>query len=180
MRFFFAGQVNSAFTARSPGSASAGTGSSFSGVPIMFQCPPGLKAGTCAGNITPGALEPIRGQGGFAQLSFPLSRIFHADPEGHNSGWVFQVLYGTDMAKREDVVQSGGNSLIRTNTGMFTLSYKINKWVSFVNEVTYYQTNTAWHLVEGKAVLVPKAYEGQPDRTAAHDWKNEFGTIVTF
>ena len=86
----------------------------------------------------------------------------------------------TDMAKREDVVHSGGNSLVRTNTGMFTLSYKLNKWVSFVNEVTYYQTNTAWtRTAAGEAVRVTKKYEGQ-NRTAAHNWINEFGTVVTF
>jgi len=128
-------------------------------------------------------LKPIRGQGGFAQLSFPLSRIFHADPEGHNSGWVFQALFGTDMAKREDVIQSGGNSLIRTNTGMATLSYKLNKWVTFVDEVTYYQTNTAWHtvIVDGEPVdeLVRKKFQGL-NVTAAHNWINEFGTVVTF
>lgn len=180
LRFFFAGQVNSAFTAVAPGFAEAGAGSSFSGVPIFFQCPPGLVVDTCGGNITPGTLAPIRGQGGFAQLSFPLSRIFHADPEGHNSGWVFQVLYGTDRGKREDVVQESGNGLLRTDTGMATLSYKINKWVSLVNEVTYYQTRTAWEFnAAGVAVPVEKKFEGQ-DRTAAHDWTNEFGTVVTF
>jgi hypothetical protein len=178
LRWFFAGQFNTAFTAITPGFAGAGAGASLSGVSVLFQCPPGVGT-TCGGNITPGVLKPIRGQGGFGQLSFPLSRIFHADPEGRNSGWVFQVLYGTDMAKREDVVQSGGNSLIRTNTGMATLSYKLNKWVTFVDEVTYYQTNTAWHLVNGTPELVEKKFQGL-DVTAAHNWINEFGTVVTF
>jgi hypothetical protein len=182
LRFFFAGQLNSAFTAIFPGLTNVGAGSSFSGVSVLFQCPPGVDT-TCGGPITPGVLKPIRGQGGFAQLSFPLSRIFHADPEGHNSGWVFQALFGTDMAKREDVVQSGGNSLIRTNTGMATLSYKLNKWVTFVDEVTYYQTNTAWHTVTEDdtptAVLVRKKFQGL-DVSAAHNWINEFGTVVTF
>lgn len=181
LRYFFGGQVNSAFTANFPGLVEAGAGSSFSGVGVLFGCPSGAAIDeTCDGNITGGQLKPIRGQGGFAQLSFPLSRIFHADPEGHNSGWVFQALYGTDMAKREDVVKSGGNGLIRTNTGMATLSYKLNKWVTFVNEVTYYQTNTAWEFnADGTPVVITKKYEGQ-SRTAAHDWRNEFGTVVTF
>jgi hypothetical protein len=180
LRFFFAGQLNSAFTGVSPGFGEAGAGSSFSGVAVLFQCPPSKLVGACDGNITPGQLQPIRGQGGFGQLSFPLSRIFHADPEGHNAGWVFQVLYATDMATRRDVVKSGGNSLIRTDTGMATLSYKLNKWVSFVDEVTYFQTNTAWtHNAAGEAVLVEKKFQGV-NVTAAHNWINEFGTVVTF
>jgi hypothetical protein len=63
---------------------------------------------------------------------------------------------------------------------MFTLSYKLNKWVSLVNEVTWYQTRTAWELnAAGVPVLVEKKFQGI-DVTAAHDWKNEFGTVVTF
>jgi hypothetical protein len=190
LRWFFAGQLNTAFTTVAPGFVPAGVGatsaavaasaagSSFSGVPVLFQCPPGAVTGTCDGNITPGQLAPIRGQGGFAQLSFPLSRIFHADPEGHNAGWTFQVLYGTDRAKREDVVRSGGNGLMRTDTGMGTLSYKLNKWVTFVDEVTYYETRTGVHVVDEERSPVKK-FQGV-NVTAAHNWINEFGTVVTF
>ncbi|HYL83126.1 MAG TPA: hypothetical protein VE263_02745 [Candidatus Angelobacter sp.] len=179
LRWFFAGQLNTAFTAIPEGVVNLGTGASFSGVPVLFQCPEPIVVGNvCSGTVTPGSLEPIRGQGGFAQLSFPLSRIFHADPEGHNAGWTFQVLYGTDRAKREDVVRSGGNGLMRTDTGMGTLSYKLNKWVTFVDEVTYYETRTGVHVVDEERSPVKK-FQGV-NVTAAHNWVNEFGTVVTF
>jgi hypothetical protein len=173
LRFFFGGQLNTAFTDSGAGLVEAGAGSSFSETSIQFGCPAGALPGTCAGNITAGQLEPIRGQGGFAQLSFPLSRIFHADPEGRNAGWVLAFTYGTDRTKREDVIRSGGNGLWRTDMGVGTLSYKLNKWVSLVNEISYYQTRIASDFGE------TKFFDGHPV-TVAHNWRNEFGTIVTF
>ena len=57
-----------------------------------------------------------------------------------------------------------------------SLTYRLNKWVTFVNEVTWYQTQTG-HTASGKVL---KTFAGNPDRTVAHDWRNEFGTIFTF
>jgi len=129
---------------------------------------------TCAGPITVGALHPIRGQGGFAEASFPLSRIFHADPEGKNAGWAFHVLYGTDRAKADDARH--GNGLTRTDYETGNLSYKINKWVSFINEVTYMDTQAA---TDAQDTSEPKLFRGQP-ATKAHAIREEFGTVVTF
>jgi len=200
LRFFFGGVTQSAFTNPGPGNIEAGAGASFSGVGVDFGCPSGASIdATCNGNIVPGVLAPIRSQGGFSQVSFPLSRIFHANPEGRNSGWVLAFTYGTDRAKRQDVAgstpaqngvttlafpQSGGAGLIRTDIGVGTLSYKLNKWVSIVNEVTWYQTRTGWQFSDegatiGTAVPIHKLFQGG-DVTAAHDWRNEFGTVVTF
>ena len=203
LRFFFGGETAAAFT--NPGvvdgvpNVSAGEGSSFSGTTILFGCPSGAGIdATCNGNIVPGVLAPIRGQGGFAQVSFPLSRIFHASPEGHNSGWVVAFTYGTDRSKRADTAgttsffepQVGGNGLTRTDMGVATLSYKLNKWVSIVNEVTYYQTRTGWQFNDAGVPLVIRKPFGSVSTTnpgsegvgvtAAHDWRNEFGTVVTF
>ena len=41
--------------------------------------------------------RPVRSQGGFAQIGFPLSRIFHADPAGRNAGWSLYAMYGIDQ-----------------------------------------------------------------------------------
>jgi hypothetical protein len=193
LRFFFGGETAAALSnpGVGPGGAlvSAGEASSFSGTSIFFGCPSGaLIDATCNGPITPGVLAPIRGQGGFVQVSFPLSRIFNANPEGRNAGWVLAFTYGTDRADRRDQAgttaffepQIGGNGLIRTDMGVATLSYKINKWVSFVNEVTWYQTRTGWQFNDlGVAGVIRKPF-GPNDVTAAHDWRNEFGTVVTF
>jgi hypothetical protein len=116
-------------------------------------------------------LRPVRDQGGFVQVSFPLSRIFHADPEGHNSGWTYSLTGGLDRTKAEDVARTGANGLQRTDYVASTLRYKINKWASIVNETTWYDTTTVNE--------VKKLFRGVDARTA-HDWRNEFGTIVTF
>jgi len=116
-------------------------------------------------------LEPVGGVGGFAELSFPLSRIFHADPEGHNAGWVFHIQYGTDRANAADARGPGMNGLARTDLDTASLTYKLNKWVSFVNETSY--------IVTRAATAHSKLFEGV-DVTQAHDWRQEFGPIFTF
>jgi hypothetical protein len=175
MRFFFGGQLNDVFS-NLQGLTEVGNGISFSGRPILFGCAGGTTVGqpadtiNCQGNpVLSAKLQPIGGVGGFGELSFPLSRIFHANPEGHNAGWVLHVQYGTDRANAADVRH--GNGLARTDLDTASLTYKLNKWVSFVNETSYIVTRAATansKLFAGKKV------------TQAHDWRNEFGPIFTF
>jgi hypothetical protein len=177
MRFPFAGQLNDVFTdlngATSIGAANSAP--SFSGKSIPFGCLGGTGAGAtlnCNGNpITIGSLRPIRGQGGFSELTFPLSRIFHADPSGHNAGWSLHVMYGTDRANAADTRRPGGNGLVRTDLDTASLNYKVNSWFTIVNEVSYIDTRTA---TRGS-----KLFRGIL-ATQAHSWRNEFGTIFTF
>ena len=102
-------------------------------------------------------------------MSFPLSRIFHANPEGHNSGWVLHLQYGTDRAYAAEARR--GNGLARTDLDTAALTYKLNKWVSFVQETSYINTRAA--------TARSKLFQGVRV-TQAHDWRNEFGTIFTF
>jgi hypothetical protein len=191
LRFFFGGQTNDIFTdlggaAQIPvGAGAAGIIAapitSFAGRQISFGCfgsTGGGSAFNCNANpIVASTLQPIRGEGGWVEASFPLSRIFHADPEGHNSGWILHFYAGTDQAVARDVVHAagtggtGGNSIQRTNYDTGSLTYRLNKWVTFVNETTWYETRTA----RG----VEKVFSGH-DVTNAHDWRNEFGTVFTF
>ena len=161
MRFYFAGQLNDVFTDLS-GVTSVGTATSFTNRDIPFGLLPD-------GRLVPAALRPVRGQGGFADLSFPLSRIFHADPQGHNAGWVFHLGYGTDRAKAADGRRANG--LLRTDLGTASIIYRLNKWVSLVNEVSYIETRAA---TPGS-----KIFRGIP-ATVAHSWRNEFGSAFTF
>ena len=69
-------------------------------------------------------LRPVGGTGGFAKLNFPLSRIFHVDPEGHNAGWVLHLHYGIDRANAADA--RGSNGLARTDLDSASLTYKMN------------------------------------------------------
>jgi len=177
MRFPFGGQLNDVFTdlngATSIGAVNSAV--SFAGKSIPFGCVGGTGTGAtlnCNGNpITVASLRPIRGQGGFSELSFPLSRIFHADPGGHNAGWALHVMYGTDRANAADTRRPGGNGLLRTDLGTASLTYKVNSWMSIIHEVSYIDTRAANR--------GGKFFRGIP-ATQAHSWRNEFGTIFTF
>lgn len=132
--------------------------------------------------------RPIRGQGGFAQLGFPLSRIFGANPEGLNSGWTLYAGYGTDSAFNRDVVRANGNGLRRTDYVPVSLRYKINKWAQVVEEVTWYDTLVG-SCTEFTAAASCENGLGKPvsgvlfrgiGARVNHDIRQEFGTIFTF
>ena len=172
LRFFFGTQLNDVF-ANLQGTTEVGAGTSFSGRSILFGCPGGTGSGAtlnCNGNpIIVSKLQPIAGQGGFAELSFPLSRLFKANVEGYNSGWVLHFTYSTDRARAADVRH--GNGLARTDLDTVSITYRLNKWVTFVNELSYINTRAATKnskLFEGRAV------------TQAHNWRNEFGPVFVF
>jgi len=175
LRFFFGGQLNDVFS-NLHGMFSVGSGTSFSGRSITFGCPGGTTAGEPAGTIncqgtavSSAILEPVTGQGGFAELSFPLSRIAHANPDGYNSGWVLHLGYGTDRAIGRDA--RAANGLARTDLDTASLTYKLNKWVTFVNEFSYIETTAAKDL--------SKLYKGA-SVTKAHNLREEFGPVFTF
>jgi hypothetical protein len=162
LRYFFQGQFNDVFTDLG-GATPIGSALSFANRSIPF--------GQLGTTVVAGTINPIRAQGGFIQIGIPLSRVFHADPAGRDSGWTTYFTYGVDSAFARDVVRTGGNGLLRTDHASAQLRYKLNKWMSFVQETTYLDTRTA--------DAVTKLYRGLPVHTV-HAWRNEFGTIVTF
>jgi hypothetical protein len=181
LRFFFTGQLNDVFS-NLRGMTQAGNGISFSGRAILFGCAGGVAAGTtltCPGSaVVPAYLQPMGGSGGFAEMSFPLSRIFHANPEGHNAGWVLHTTYSTDRANYADA--SHGNHLGRTDLDTVSLTYKLNNWVSFIHEASYIVTRTANnHAANGSVSLEYLPFAGGTTRQA-HNWRNEFGPVFTF
>lgn len=178
LRFFFGGQLNDAFP-NLFGMTEVGTGVSESGRSIPFGCFGGTAVAgaatptiNCHGSPVNGAvLQPVGGVGGFAEMSFPLSRILHANPEGRNAGWVLHMQYGTDRDIAAEARNSANNGLARTDLDTVSLTYKLNEWVSFVNETSYIVTHAA--AKDGKL------FEGKPV-SQAHDWRQEFGPIFTF
>jgi len=85
--------------------------------------------------------KPVRTVGGLTQLSFPLSRIFDANPVGRNPGWTFALTAGIDEAKARDVrvlSSSGGRS--RSDALIGTLNYKLNQYFTFAYEISVYRT----------------------------------------
>jgi hypothetical protein len=175
LRFFFGGQLNDVYS-NLHGLFEVGNGVSESGRPILFGCAGGTSVGqpantvNCSGTpVNSAILQPVGGYGGFGELSFPLSRIFHANPEGRNTGWVLHLQYGTDRANAVDTRH--GNGLARTDLDTVSLTYKMNSWVSFVNETSYIVTHAA--------TANSKLFAGSLV-TQAHDWRQEFGPIFTF
>lgn len=184
MRFFFGGQLNDLWSNLN-GLFEVGSGVSYSGRAILFGCAGGTTAGEPAETIncqsTPvqsSLLQPVGGSGGFFELNFPLSRIFHANPEGPNSGWVLHAMYGTDRANYSDAQH--GNHLGRTDLDTMSLTYRLNRWVTFTHEVSYIATFTA-NDHEAGGVIVPHflPFAGHEVRQA-HNWRNEFGPVFTF
>ena len=184
LRFFFAGQLNDVYS-NLHGLTEAGSGVSFAGRAILFGCAGGVAGGTssaptlaCPGSpVSPANLQPIGGSGGFAELSFPLSRIFHANPEGHNTGWTLHTTYSTDRANYADAQH--GNHLGRTDLDTASLTYRLNNWVTFVHEVSYIVTRTANNHEASGIAFERLPFAGAPTRQA-HNWRNEFGPVFTF
>jgi hypothetical protein len=184
LRFPFGGQLNDVFNDLNgafsiPGTLAPGvtvaTVTALDSRTVLFGCAGATGTGAtfnCNGNpIVAQSFRPVRGLGGFFEASFPLSRIFNFDSEGHNSGWVLHLSYGTDRATARDVRRSGANGLARTDLDSGSLTYRLNKWVTFVQETSYINTRAANH--------GGKIFRGIP-ATQAHSWRNEFGTIFTF
>ena len=184
MRFFFGGQLNDVW-ANLNGMTEVGSGISESGRAIPFGCADGIAVEgaavptiDCQGNPVQSAiLQPVGGSGGFAELSFPLSRIFNANPNGANSGWILHLGYGTDRAKYSDA--QNGNHLGRTDLDSASLTYRLNKWATFVYEGSYIATFTANKQSGSTFTRIPALFAGH-DVYQAHNWRNEFGPVFTF
>src|SRR5712671_1683380 len=184
LRFPFGGQVNDVFNDLNgavtiPGTLAPGvtvaTVTALDSRTVLFGCTGATGTGAtfaCNGNpIVAQSFRPVRGLGGFLEASFPLSRIFNSNSEGRNSGWVLHLSYGTDRTVARDVRRSGANGLARTDLDTGSLTYRLNKWVTFVQETSYINTRAA--------TIGSKFFRGLP-ATRAHSWRNEFGTIFTF
>ena len=129
-----------------------------------------------AGNPVFAPQRPVRTNGGFINLGFPLGRIFHADPAGRNAGWQLYLHYAFDQAKTRDVLKLGGNNRSKNDLAAGTLYWKMNNLVSFVLEESMYRTriaNPAGYLENGPL------YEGVRAKQW-HDIRSEFGPIFTF
>jgi hypothetical protein len=98
LRFFLAGQLLSNFNDIA-GLTSVATATSVDGSSaVAFGFDNGIAV------VAP--QRPVRAQGGFVQLGFPLSRLFDADPKGRNAGWTAFVYYGLIRRKRATPVGS--------------------------------------------------------------------------
>lgn len=167
LRFYFANQLFSFFN-DTTGLTGTATAPSIDGsATVVF----GLLNGVPV--VAP--QEPIRGQGGFVDLGFPLSRIFNADPSGRNAGWTLNLHYGLDNALARDVRRLGAANRQKSDVAVGTLSYKMNNFVSFVLEESYYRTRAIANPTTGALPL----FDGRPNREWK-DFRSEFGPIFSF
>ena len=164
LRFFFAGQFLSNFN-DTAGLTSTATAASIDGASIVVF---GLRDGVPS--IAP--QRPVRAQGGFVQLGFPLSRIFNADPKGRNAGWTGFIYYGYDQATARDARRFGARGS-RGDLFSGNLQYRWNSFVTFGYEQGLYRTRATDRF--GALPL----FRGIPSY-AAHNIRSEFAAIFSF
>ena len=131
--------------------------------------------------------RPVRGQGGFINLGIPLSRLFDADPKGRMAGFTAYLHYGYDEAAARDVRQILGATLNpvgapanqfganrgRSDVAFASLQYKLNSFVTFAFEQSYFRTRAA-----NNSGFLP-LFRGIPSRET-HNNRSEFATIFNF
>jgi hypothetical protein len=171
LRFYFGGQLFSNFN-DTAGLTGTTTVASVDGASnVVFGINP---------NGTPvlAPERPVRSQGGFVSLGFPLSRIFNADPTGRNAGWSLYFTYGQDFAKARDVrrMLAPGAAGTRNRSAMYvgTLYYKLNNWVTFGIEQSLFETRA----LSGSTGALP-LFSGVPSRIW-RDLRTEAGPVFTF
>jgi hypothetical protein len=168
LRFFLGGQLLSNYNDTAGLTSTASAVSIDGASTVVF----GLLNGVPA--VAP--QRPVRGQGGFVQLGFPLSRLVDADPEGRNAGWTAYLYYGFDGAAQRDARRF---SPVRGRSDLFSgnVQYKLNSLVTFALEQGYYRTRAANRSASDFGGL--PLFRGIPSYTT-HNVRTEFATVFTF
>jgi len=164
LRFFLAGQLLSNFN-DTAGLTGTATAASIDGASTVVF-------GVLNGVAVVAPQRPVRSQGGFIQLGFPLSRFFNADPKGRNAGWTAYLYYGDDQAAARDARRFGARG-DRSDLFSGNIQYKWNQWVTFAYEQGYYRTRADF-----RTGLLP-LFRGIPSFTT-HNIRSEFAAIFTF
>ena len=164
LRFFLAGQLLSNFN-DTAGLTSTASASSIDGASVVVF---GLLNGVPV--IAP--QRPVRAEGGFIQVGFPLSRLFNVDPRSRNAGWTAYLYYGDDQAMARDARRFGARGS-RSDLFSGNVQYKWNQWMTFAYEQGYYRTRA-----DVRTGALP-LFRGIPSFTT-HNIRSEFAAIFTF
>jgi hypothetical protein len=164
LRFFFGGQLLSNFN-DTAGLTSIATAPSIDGASTVVF-------GLLNGVPTVAPQRPVRGQGGFVQIGFPLSRWFDANPSGRNAGWTAFLYYGFDEALARDARRFGARG---TRSDLFSgnVQYKLNSFVTFGYEQGLYRTRAT-----DRVGALP-LFRGIPSFTT-HNVRSELAVIFSF
>lgn len=164
LRFFFGGQLLSNFN-DTAGLTSIATAPSIDGSSTVVF-------GLLNGVPTVAPQRPVRGQGGFVQIGFPLSRWFDANPSGRNAGWTTFLYYGFDEALARDArrfgIRGGRSDLFSGN-----VQYKLNSFITFGYEQGLYRTRAT-----DRTGALP-LFRGIPSFTT-HNVRSELAVIFSF
>ena len=168
LRFFFGGQLLSNFN-DTTGLTNTASGPSIDGASTIIF-------GLLNGVPTVAPERPVRAEGGFIQLGFPLSRIFNANPEGRQAGWSIYLYYGYDQAKARDARRF---TPVRGRSDLFSgnIQYKLNSFVTIAFEQGYYRTRAANKTADSFGGL--PLFRGIPSYTS-HNLRSEIATIFNF
>jgi hypothetical protein len=167
LRFYFGGQLFSTFNDTAGLTATAAATSIDGSSTVVFGLLDGVPA------IAP--QRPVRGQGGFINFGFPLSRIFDADPKGRHAGWTAYLHYGYDQATARDARRFGGRA--KSDVFMGSIHYRVNAFVTFALEESLFRTRAANNSPFDQGGL--PLFRGVPSRET-HNFRSEFATIFTF
>ncbi len=176
LRFYFVGSLNSVFTDLG-GLTCPGAGTTFTSctAPSNDGSSNMIFGQRADGTLVLAPQRPVRSQGGFVNLGFPLSRLFKADPAGHNAGWSLYLHYAYDEARASDVRRIN-NGPQKNDLAATTLNYRLNSLVSFTVEESYYRTRAVG---DPAGVLPLPLFNGRPTRSW-HDVRTEVGPTFTF
>lgn len=164
LRFFLAGQLLSNFN-DTAGLTAIATAPSIDGASTVVF---GLLNGVPS--VAP--QRPVRGQGGFVQIGFPLSRWFDAEPAGRQAGWTTYLYYGYDQATARDARRTGARGA-RSDLFSANVQYKLNSLVTFGYEQGLYRTRGT-----DRFGVLP-LFRGVPSFTA-HNVRSELALIFSF
>jgi hypothetical protein len=186
LRFMFGGQLTSIYN-NTFGLSSVATALSIDGATTQAF---GFNS---AGLPVIAPQVAVRGYGGFLNLGLPLSRLFNANPKGHNAGWQLLFHYGLDGVNADDFrhlhsIWAPGTTLpgadaavaagpLKSTMGAATVYYKFNRWCQFAYEESLY-TSYAIQNINGTYVGAATGFlAGQREW---RDRREEFGPIFTF
>ena len=164
LRFFFGGQLLSNFNDTAGLTSTVAAPSIDGASTVVF--------GLLNGVPTVAPQRPVRAQGGFVQIGFPLSRWFDADPSGRNAGWTTYLYYGYDQATARDARRFGARGS-RSDLFSGNVQYKLNSFVTFGYEQGLYRTRAT-----DRVGALP-LFRGIPSFTA-HNVRSELAVIFSF
>jgi hypothetical protein len=178
LRWYFVNELFSNFsdkTGLTPTSIAAGV-PAFASAPSIDGSSTVLFALNSAGVPVVVPQRPVRGQGGWIELGIPLSRVFNAEPASRAAGWTMNLHYSYDSAFASDARQAAPEgSRLRSDWSFGNVMYKLNPFVTFAYEFSYYHTRA----FAGTRTPFLPIYLGRP-ADSWHDLRSEWATIFTF